>query len=61
MPNYVGKTIFEDNTNAAKLCKEFSIQSAVGVINTKHVANQVPAIVQLSIDFGARAWFTDRR
>jgi radical SAM protein with 4Fe4S-binding SPASM domain len=51
-----GEGAFEDSMNAAKLCKEFGIPFALSVINTKHVVNQVPALVQLAIDLGARSF-----
>ena len=51
-----GKDAFEDSINAAKLCKEFDIPFAISVINTKHVVNQVPDLVQLAIDLGARGF-----
>ena len=51
-----GEGAFEDSINAAKLCKEFDIPFAISVINTKYVVNQVPALVQLAIDLGARSF-----
>ena len=51
-----GKGAFEDTINAAKLCKEFDIPFAVSTINTKYLYNQVPALVQLAIDLGARSF-----
>ncbi len=51
-----GESAFEDSINAAKLCKEFDIPFAISVINTKYVVNQVPALVQLAIDLGAKSF-----
>jgi radical SAM protein with 4Fe4S-binding SPASM domain len=51
-----GKGSFEDSINAAKLCREFGIPFAISVINTKYVVNQVPVLVQLAIDLGARSF-----
>jgi MoaA/NifB/PqqE/SkfB family radical SAM enzyme len=51
-----GEGAFEDSINATKLCKEFDIPFAMSVINTKFVANQIPALVQLSIDLGAKSF-----
>jgi radical SAM protein with 4Fe4S-binding SPASM domain len=51
-----GKGAFEDTINAAKLCKEFDIQFAISTINTRYLYNQVPALVQLAIDLGARSF-----
>jgi MoaA/NifB/PqqE/SkfB family radical SAM enzyme len=51
-----GEGTFEDSINAAKLCKEFDIPFAVSVINTKFVADQVPALIQLAIDLGAKSF-----
>jgi MoaA/NifB/PqqE/SkfB family radical SAM enzyme len=51
-----GEGAFEDSINAAKLCKEFDIPFAMSVINTKYVVNQIPALVQLAIDLGAKSF-----
>ena len=51
-----GKGAFEDSIQAAKLCREFEIPFAISVINTKYVVNEVPALIQLAIDLGARGF-----
>jgi radical SAM protein with 4Fe4S-binding SPASM domain len=51
-----GKGAFEDSINAAKLCKEFGIQFAISVINTKYVIDEVPALIDLAIELGARGF-----
>jgi radical SAM protein with 4Fe4S-binding SPASM domain len=51
-----GKAAFEDSITAAKLCREFDIQFALSVINTKHVVNQVPELIDLAIELGARGF-----
>ena len=48
-----GEGAFEDSIKAAKLCKEFDIKFAISAINTKHIANQVLALIQLAMDLGA--------
>lgn len=51
-----GEGAFEDSLNAAKLCKEFGIPFAVSVINTKYVTNEISALVDFSIELGARGF-----
>ena len=51
-----GKGAFDDSLTAAKLCKEFSIPFALSVINTKYVVDQIPALVDLAIELGARGF-----
>ena len=51
-----GKDAFEDSLTAAKLCREFNIQFALSVINTKYVVDQIPALVDLGIELGARGF-----
>ena len=51
-----GKGAFEDSIKAAKLCREFDIPFAISVINTKYVVDEIPALVQLAIDLGARGF-----
>jgi radical SAM protein with 4Fe4S-binding SPASM domain len=51
-----GEGAFEDSIKAVNLCKEFDIPFAISVINTKYVVNQVPALVQLAIDLGAKSF-----
>jgi radical SAM protein with 4Fe4S-binding SPASM domain len=51
-----GEGAFEESVNAVKLCKEYNIPFAMSVINTKYVANQVPDLVNLAIDLGARSF-----
>jgi MoaA/NifB/PqqE/SkfB family radical SAM enzyme len=45
-----GKEAYQDSINAATLCREIGIPFAVSVINTKHVAHEVSALVQLAIE-----------
>ena len=51
-----GEGAFDDSVSAVNLCKEFDIPFAVSVINTKYVVNQVPALVKLAMDLGARSF-----
>jgi radical SAM protein with 4Fe4S-binding SPASM domain len=51
-----GERAFEESINAARLCKKHGVQFAVSVINTKYVINQVPALVKLAIELGARSF-----
>jgi AdoMet-dependent heme synthase len=51
-----GKGAFEDSVNAAKLCKEHGVPFAVSVVNTKHVVNQVAALVDFALDLGAKGF-----
>jgi len=51
-----GKDAFKDSLNAARLCKELGIPFAVSVINTKYVTNEISALVDFSIELGARGF-----
>jgi radical SAM protein with 4Fe4S-binding SPASM domain len=51
-----GEAAFEESTNAAQLCGELGIPFAVSIINTKYVVDQVPALVELAIELGARSF-----
>lgn len=51
-----GKEAYHDSINAAKLCREMGIPFAVSVINTKYVAHEVTALVELAIELGASSF-----
>jgi radical SAM protein with 4Fe4S-binding SPASM domain len=51
-----GKGAYDDSINAAQLCRNYNVPFAISVINTKHVVNQVSALVDLSIRLGAKGF-----
>jgi radical SAM protein with 4Fe4S-binding SPASM domain len=51
-----GERAFEDSINAARLCRENGIPFAISVINTKYIANQVTALIELAIKLQAQSF-----
>ena len=51
-----GRGAFEDSIKAAKLCVEYGVPFAISVINTRHVVNQIPELIELSLSLGAKGF-----